>query len=169
MPPRLSSTFPSEKSAFCQRDFSLYPGSDGEDLMGSKQAEGGRPVPTKEVGWKSSSVKLPQPQRRVQEIKMLDLQSKSAQMHFLLIVFLMMNSINILFFLSVLRRLPHFYESQLKQASESNPGERLTLTINQCHPSHLSWQVNISSSYCNTNVQLDKMKKWCQQPNRAVI
>lgn len=80
VPPRLSSTFPREKSAFCQRDFSLYPGSDGEDLMGSKQAEGGRPVATKEVGWERSLVRLQQPQRRLQEIEMLDLQNKIAQL-----------------------------------------------------------------------------------------
>lgn len=32
------------KTKKSQRDFFLYPGSDGEDLMGSKQAEGGRPI-----------------------------------------------------------------------------------------------------------------------------
>lgn len=36
----------------------MYPGSDDRDLMGSKQADGGRPVSTKEVGWKRSSITL---------------------------------------------------------------------------------------------------------------
>lgn len=39
---KLSCTVSRQKKS--HRDFFLYPGSDGEDLMGSKQAEGGRPI-----------------------------------------------------------------------------------------------------------------------------
>lgn len=39
---KLSCTVSRQKKS--HRDFFLYPGSDGEDLTGSKQAEGGRPI-----------------------------------------------------------------------------------------------------------------------------
>lgn len=65
--------FREKKSALCRNDNFLYPGSDGEDLTGSKQAEGDRPVSTKEVGWKSAASSAKQSHARKPEVSVFSL------------------------------------------------------------------------------------------------
>lgn len=57
----------------------MYPGSDGVDLTGSKQAEGGRPVSTKEVRRKRSSFRLTADSEITPEVMGFRIQNKTTQ------------------------------------------------------------------------------------------